>query len=210
MSVDPSKATAFDSIPEFEAIATIPGEGGISVYRPECFVLNHEHQASALSLDALTSMLYHVVAASPHPDGSAADLDLTMVTVAALSHPGSPEENKARQALLRAVSEHLLLTTTTDGTPFGGLRHQEDLIIFPHQGASPAIPEPGVSNEPHQDLHANEGPSRKRTLGDRDQDDLDSIVGNLKAGSEIGSLSETSLSTDASLRTMVTPIKQVS
>ena len=130
MSVDLEKTIALDSIPTFEAIATIPGDRGISVYRPERFVLNHEHQASALSLDALVAMLFSVVAAAPNPDGSAVDLDLTMVSVAALSQPGSPEEKrqKARQAPLRAVC---------DGTPFGGLRRLDDLIVFPHPGASP-------------------------------------------------------------------------
>ena len=123
-------------------------EGGISVYRPERFVLNHEHQALALSLDALVAVLFSVVAAAPNPEGSAVDLYLTMVLVAALSQPGSPEEKrqKARQALLRAVCEHFLPRTAVDGTPFGGLCHLDDLIVFPHPGASPPNPPlPGPS-----------------------------------------------------------------
>ena len=151
MSVDLEKAIALDSNSTFEAIATTPGNGGISVYRPERFVLNHEHNASALSLNALVAMLFSVVAAAPNPDGSAVDLDLTMVSVAALSQPGSPEEKhqKARQALLRAVCEHLLLRTAAGGAPFGGLRRLDDLMVFPHPGASPPNPPlPGPSVQP--------------------------------------------------------------
>ena len=50
MSVDLQQVIDLDSIPTFEAIATIRGEGDISVNRPEPFMLDREHQASALSL----------------------------------------------------------------------------------------------------------------------------------------------------------------
>ena len=105
-------------------------------------MLTHEHQASALSLDALVAMLFSAVASVPNPDGSAVDLDLTMVSVAALSQPGSPEEkrHKARQALLRAVCEHRLPRSAADGTPFGGLRRLDDLVVFPLPGVLPPNP----------------------------------------------------------------------
>ena len=209
MSVDLEKAIALDSIPTFEATATIPGDEGIFVYHPERFVLNHEHQASALSLDARVAMLFLVVAAAPNPDGSAVDLDLRMVLVAALSQPGSQEEKrqKARQALLRAVCEHLLPRTAADGTPFGGLRCLHDLIVFPRPGASPPntpLPEPSV--QPGQEPPSNEASSRKRTLGDRAEDNLESLLGSLPTRSETSSMSESSPS-PGSFRIMATPTK---
>ena len=202
MSVDLQQAIALDYIPTFEAIATIPGEGGISVYRPERFSIN-ELPASALSLDVLSAMLFSVVAAAPNPDGSAVDLDLTMVSVAALSQPGSPEEkrNKARQALLRAVCEHLLPRSAVDGTPFGGLRRLDDLIIFPFPGASPP-------NPPGQESPAGAS-SRKRTLDDRADKDLESLLGSLPVRRETSSMSGSAIPAGF-LRTMVTPTKQLS
>ena len=87
MSVDLSKAIVFKLVAAFESMATFPGERGISIYRPERFVLDHKHQVSALSLDALliVAMLVQVVAAAPSSDGSPAGLDLMMVSAAALS-----------------------------------------------------------------------------------------------------------------------------
>ena len=180
----------------------IPSEGGISVYRPERFSIN-ELQASALSFDALIATLLSVVAAAPNPDGSAIDLDLTMVSVAALSQPDSPEEKrqKARQALLRAVCEHLLPRSAADGTPIGGLRRLDDLIIFPFPGVSPP-------NPPGQEPPA-EASSRKRILDDRSEEDLESLLGSLPARSETSSMSGSAIPA-GSLRTMVTPTKQVS
>ena len=203
MSADLQQAIALDSIQTVEVIATIPGEGGISFYRPECFSIN-EIQASALSLDALIAILFSVVAAAPNPDGSEVDLDFTMVSVAALlSQPGSPEKKrqKARQALLRAVCEHLLPRSAADGTPFGGLRRLDDLIIFPFPGVSPLNP-PGL--EPPA-----EASSRKRTLEDRADEDLESLLGSLPARSETSSMSGSAIPA-GSLRTMVTPTKQLS
>ena len=202
MNADLQQAIALDSIPTFEAIATIPGEGGISVYRPERFIIN-ELQASALSLDARIAMLFSVVAAAPNPDGSAVDLDLTMVSAAALSQPGSPEEKrqKARQALLRAVCEHLLPQSAAGGTPFGGLRRLDDLIIFPFPGVS-------LPNPPSQEPPA-EASSRKRILDDRADKNLESLLGSLPARSETSSMSRSAISA-GSLRTMVAPTKQVS
>ena len=55
-------------------------------------MLYHNHQVSALSLDALVAMLVPVMAAAPGPDDPPADLDLMLVSDAALSQPGSPEE----------------------------------------------------------------------------------------------------------------------
>ena len=91
MSVDPAKAIAFEPIAKLESIAIIPGDGGLSIYNPERFVLNHKHQASSLSLDALVAMPVPVVASALSSDGSPVDLDLTVASVAAVSQPGSPE-----------------------------------------------------------------------------------------------------------------------
>ena len=87
MSVDLSKAMTFESVANFESLATTPGKRGIPIYRPERFVLNQKHQVSALSLDALVAMLVSVVAAASNSDGFSPDLDLMMVSVAALSQP---------------------------------------------------------------------------------------------------------------------------
>ena len=78
-------------------------------------------------------MLVNVVATAPNSDGSATDLDLMMVSVTAVSLPGTPEGkcHEARQALLQAVCEHLLPRPAAAGTPFGSLRHFEDFIVLP-------------------------------------------------------------------------------
>ena len=97
MSVALTNGIVFNSVAAFESITTVPGDGGTSIYRPKRFVLNHKHQASSISLDALVAMLVPVVAAAPTSDGSLIDLDLTMASIAAVSQPGSPEE-KCRRA----------------------------------------------------------------------------------------------------------------
>ena len=66
MSVDLSKVMVFESAASFESLATTPGERGISIYRPERFVLNQKHQVSALSLDALVAILVSIVGAAPN------------------------------------------------------------------------------------------------------------------------------------------------
>ena len=55
-------------------------------------MLYRKHQVSVLSLDALVAMLVPVMAAAPGSDTPAADLDLMLVSDAALSQPDSPEE----------------------------------------------------------------------------------------------------------------------
>ena len=200
MSADLQQAIVLDYIPTFEAIATIPGEGGISVYRPERFSI--KKRTSGLSLILRCPERHSAVAAAPNPDGSAVDLDLTMVSVATLSQPGSPEEkrNKARQALLRAVCEHLPPRSSVDGTPFDGLCRLDDLIIFPFPGAPPP-------NPPGQEPPAGAS-SRKKTLDDRADEDLESLLGSLPARSETSSMSESAIPA-GSLLTLVTPTKQV-
>ena len=195
MSVDLSKAMAFESVASFESLATTPGEWAISIYRPERFVLNQKHQVSALSLDALVAILVSIVGAAPNSDGFSPDLDLMMVSVAALSQPGFSEKNhhKPRQTLPRVVCEHSLTRTEADGTPFGGLRRFEDFIVSPLP-SDPQVP-PGVSspNPPLPESHLEPGPKlpfngalrRKRTFGDRCHAGLESLLGSILISSEV-------------------------
>ena len=195
MSVDLSKVMTFESVANFESLATTTGKRGIPIYRPERFVLNQKHQVSALSLDALVAMLVSVVAAASNSDGFSPDLDLMMVSVAALSQPGSSEEkcHKPRQTLLRVVCEHSLSRTEADGTPFGGLRRFEDFIVSPLPSdpqVSPGIfspnpPLPESHFEPSPERPFNGDLRRKRTLGDRCESGLESLLGSILIRSEV-------------------------
>ena len=116
---------------------TIPGDEGISVYRPERFVLNHEHQASALYLDAFFGS-----GSSPQPGrlrGGPRLYDGLGRSPFATWFPGgkAPESTTGTSpGRVRASSS----ATVADGTPFGGLRCLDDLIIFHRPGVSPPNP----------------------------------------------------------------------
>ena len=185
----------FESVANFESLATTPGRRGISISRPERFVLNQKHQVSALSLDALVAMHVSVVAAAPNSDGFSPDLDLMIVSVAALSQPGSSEEkcHKPRQILLRVVCEHSLPRTEADGTPSGGLRRFEDFVVSPLPfdpqvppgifSPNPALPEPHF--EPSPELPFKGDLRRKRTVGDRCESGLESLLGSILIRSDV-------------------------
>ena len=169
MSVDLEKAIALDSNSTFEAIAMTPGNGGISVYRPERFVLNHEHHASALSVNALVAMLFFGSGSSPRPGrlrGRPRPYDGLGRSPFATWFPGE----SAPESTTGTSPGRVRASSSANGSRWDPFR-------WPPSPRRPyGLPSPGrfsakstfarTFGPARQELPSNEASSRKRTLGD--------------------------------------------